>query len=169
MKAAKSHPHMVFCFCLLLAVCSQGAHSYAGPSVGHKRSLPGRRAKQNLKSPVGPLVADSPVEQRSVNELYRHLTYRQILDQEPPSAESHAAAYGAERKELSDQLTTLRANGYDVKQATGQFFAIDDLLRTRRYDQLPAALSRTRQCIADTASSAQNISVASSRTKNWQR
>jgi len=101
----------------------------------------------------------------SLSERYAGLSYRQIL-QESPVLEG---TYAAERKELSDQLTTLKANGYDVNQATRQFFALEDLVRTRQYAQLSQAFAKTRQCIAAAVAKAPNISVASSRTKNWQR
>ncbi|MBU6454648.1 MAG: hypothetical protein KGS72_22965 [Cyanobacteria bacterium REEB67] len=122
----------------------------------------------------GALLADMPVvsdEGPSLAEVYGKLSYRQILDRSPATeAQSGPAGlWSAERKELSDQLTTLRANGYDVSQATGQLCAIEDLVRTRHYDLLPQAFARTRQCLAQTVSNAQKISVASSRTQNWQR
>jgi len=101
----------------------------------------------------------------SVAERYQGLSYRQILDQDPVLDGSFAV----ERKELSDELTTLKANGYDVSQATRQFFALEDLVRTRQYAQLPLAFTRTHQCISEAVAQAQGISVASSRTKYWQR
>jgi hypothetical protein len=115
-----------------------------------------------------PVVCD---EGPSVAEVYGHLSYRQILERSPVlvAQSGPAGLWGAERKELSDQLTTLRANGYDVSQATGQLCAIEDLVRTRRYDLLPQAFASTRQSLAQTVSNAQKISVASSRTQNWQR
>ena len=102
---------------------------------------------------------------RSLAERYQNLTYQQILEQGPVSA----GAYESERKELSDELTTLKANGYDVKQATRQFLALEDLVRTKQYGQLTPAFDRTKKSIADAVANAQGINVASSRTKDWQR
>jgi hypothetical protein len=101
----------------------------------------------------------------SVRERYEGLSYSQILDQSAVLE----GAYSDERKELSDELTTLKANGYDVNQATRQFFALEDLVRTRQYERITAAFARTRQCIAEAVAKAQGISVASSRMGNWQR
>ncbi len=101
----------------------------------------------------------------SVAERYQGLSYRQILEQSVVLD----GAYGAERKELSDELTTLKANGYDVDQATRQFLAMEDLIRTKQYALITAAFERTRQCMAESVARAQGIGVASSRTKDWQR
>jgi hypothetical protein len=101
----------------------------------------------------------------TVGELYQDLSYRQILDKSVVLD----GAYSAERKELSDELTTLKANGYDVNQATRQFLAMEDLVRTKQYSSITAAFARTRQCIAESVAKAQGVSVASSRTINWQR
>ncbi|MBS1999764.1 MAG: hypothetical protein JSS86_25765 [Cyanobacteria bacterium SZAS LIN-2] len=115
------------------------------------------------------LSAVAAVSERNptVGEKYKGLSYRQILDQNSVVA----GVCAAERKELCDQLTTLQANGYDVTQATRQFFALEDLVRTGQCAsaQLSAAFNRTRQCIAESVAKAQGVSVASSRMTNWQR
>ena len=98
-------------------------------------------------------------------EKYRHLSYRQILEENPIVS----GAYAAERKELCDQLTTLQANGYDVNQATRQFLALEDMVRTKHYGRLLEAFAQTRQCIAESLAKAPGVSVATSRTVNWQR
>jgi len=121
----------------------------------------GRMSHEKLLQTVS-LTAE---RESSVAEKYRALTYRQILDQNLVVP----GAYGTERKELCDQLTTLKANGYDVNQATRQFFALEDLVRTKQYDRLSGAFAQTRKCIAESVAGAQGVSVATSRTLNWQR
>jgi hypothetical protein len=108
----------------------------------------------------------------SLSDLYKTQTYRQILQQAPVLE----GTFSAERKELSEQLITLKANGYDVNQAMGQFFAVEDLVRTRNYENVYQALATTRQSITSAVARAKtpqwqnpNTSVASSRTEGWQR
>jgi len=121
----------------------------------------GGMSREKLLETVS-LTAD---REPSVAEKYKALTYRQILDQNLVVP----GAYGTERKELCDQLTTLKANGYDVNQATRQFFALEDLVRTKQYARLSVAFAQTRKCIAESVAGAQGVSVATSRTLNWQR
>jgi len=133
-------------------------------SVKHSRLMAfaaGRISNVDLLESVS-LTEERPP---SLAEKYRHLSYRQILDQNPIVS----GAYAAERKELCDQLTTLQANGYDVNQATRQFLALEDMVRTKHYGRLLEAFARTRQCIAESLAKAQGVSVATSRTVNWQR
>jgi hypothetical protein len=110
------------------------------------------------------VALDRPHRQ-SLGERYQGLGYKQILEQSILAG----GAYGNERKEMLDQLTTMAANGYDVGQATRQFLALEDLLRTGQYSRLSQAILRTRQAIAQSAAKAPGMSVASSRTINWQR
>jgi hypothetical protein len=156
---------------LFAGTCCQAAKSYSVDSTKppYKQHLHNRHKSQ---SPLLRQAKESKTQTQtqtknnlSLADRYRHLSYREILDQSPVLE----GAYAPERKELSDELTTLKANGYDVNQATRQFFALEDLVRTRQYAQLTAAFAKTRQSIAEAVAQAQGISVASSRTINWQR
>jgi hypothetical protein len=142
----------------LAPCCSQRAALKLSKLCAFGRGKPGREQL------LGAVQLGSERDD-NVNERYQGLSYRQILDQSAVLE----GAYAAERKELSDELTTLKANGYDVNEATRQFFALEDLVRTRQYKELLAAFARTRQSIAEAVAKAQGISVATSRTQNWQR